>query len=122
MLALLIDDDFAMRGLLEAQLSTMNDVQTITARNGQEGLTALQAEMPDIIFSDLNMPVMDGLTLWKTLRAEAKTEALPFVLITSVPTKGTESVRRDPRAWVLPKSSVNRQQLVEIIEAVRPKA
>ena len=130
MLALIIDDELSMRSLLEAQCKTMKDVRTITAQNGQEGLAAIQKEQPDIIFSDLNMPVMDGFTLWQILRADATTQTIPFVLITSEVkadgntgknNKEIELIGKDPHGYVLGKSDVKRERLKEIIEAARPK-
>ncbi|MBD1208398.1 MAG: response regulator [Ignavibacteria bacterium] len=130
MLALIIDDELSMRSLLQAHCKPMNNVRTITARNGQEGLEVIQTEQPDIIFSDLNMPVMDGHTLWQILRADAKTQTIPFVLITSEVKadgkigknkKEIEHIGRDPHGYVLGKSDVKRERLLEIIESVRPK-
>ncbi len=115
-----------MRNVLVAQLSTFDDVQTTTAHNGKEGLAKVQTEMPNVIFSDLNMPVMDGYTLWQKLRELPQTQTLLFVLITSdnrspESKQKLDNITHDPGAFVLAKNNVTRRTLAEIIERVRPK-
>jgi len=51
------------------------------AANGQEGLDACRLERPDLLVTDLMMPVMDGLTMVETLRAERPD--LPVVVVTA---------------------------------------
>lgn len=131
MLALIIDDDPFMRSLLQAHCKTLENVQTSTATNGQEGLEAISKQQPDIIFCDLNMPVMDGFTLWQTLRAEEATRTIHFVLISSdVRHDGTikanrdkiERINNDHFAQILSKDSITRQRVAEIHETVHRKS
>ena len=48
-----------------------------TARDGKEGLALIRQEKPDIVFSDIRMPNMDGLTMLAALRSE-----FPHMLVT----------------------------------------
>ncbi|MHB1420141.1 MAG: hybrid sensor histidine kinase/response regulator [Bacillota bacterium] len=59
----------------------------ITARNGQEAWDLLQAHTVDVVVSDIEMPVMDGLELINRVRADNKLFALPAIALTS---KGDE--------------------------------
>ena len=52
------------------------------AINGKEGLNTINSQEPDLIISDVNMPVMDGLVLLKTLRSSEKHRAIPFIFLT----------------------------------------
>ncbi len=53
------------------------------ACNGQEGLNQAVALMPDVIVSDLMMPLMDGVELCGQLRQDARTSHIPLVLLTA---------------------------------------
>lgn len=64
---LLVDDDKGLRGIL-ADLLTANGYSTDTADNGLAALQKIEARLYDHVVTDLNMPVMDGLTLLKHLR------------------------------------------------------
>jgi DNA-binding response OmpR family regulator len=52
-----------------------------TARNGLDALDALAREKPDVVLLDLMLPLVDGLTVLKTLRREAP--STPVVVVTS---------------------------------------
>ena len=51
------------------------------AYNGKDALALVEKEVPDIIFLDINMPVMDGIETLKQLRVNHKT--LPVIMITA---------------------------------------
>ncbi|MBI5186681.1 MAG: response regulator [Nitrospinae bacterium] len=61
-----------------------------TASNGKEGLEAANSHPPDIILTDLNMPVMDGFEFTKALKGSPKTADIPVIMITAA--KDTESL------------------------------
>ncbi len=58
------EDAFASSSLLLSRLCAT----LLTARNGQEGLAVFQAHTPDIVITDIEMPVMDGLTMIGEIR------------------------------------------------------
>ncbi|MEJ2689939.1 MAG: sigma-54 dependent transcriptional regulator [Deltaproteobacteria bacterium] len=64
---LLVEDDQVLRQLL-AGLLEENGYQIVTAVNGEEGLKCAEESLFDYIITDINMPVMDGVTLLKNLR------------------------------------------------------
>jgi CheY-like chemotaxis protein len=53
------------------------------AGNGDEGLAALRSQRPDLIISDLEMPVMDGATFVRQLRADPGSRAIPVIMLTA---------------------------------------
>lgn len=54
-----------------------------TARDGREALTQVRERAPDIVVTDLQMPVMNGLELAMNLRASAETREIPVLMLTA---------------------------------------
>ena len=78
---LIIEDDFQMQSLL---LSIFEDEYEVTeASDGAEGIEKAQSIQPDIIISDVQMPVMDGLSLCSKLRQDFATCHIPIILLTA---------------------------------------
>jgi two-component system chemotaxis response regulator CheY len=65
---LIVDDSNVIRKVAKRILETL-EFKTVEADDGQKALDICIAQMPDAILLDWNMPVMDGLTFLKTLRA-----------------------------------------------------
>lgn len=80
-LVLIVDDEAAMRDILNMHLQGSFDV--ITARNGQEGMEMALAHLPDLILSDIRMPVKTGFELCRDLRATLETQDIPIVMLTA---------------------------------------
>ena len=78
---LIIEDDFQMRGLLVSIFENEYDVSE--AADGAEGIEKAQSQQPDIIISDVQMPVMDGLSLCSKLRQDFSTCHIPIILLTA---------------------------------------
>jgi len=80
--ALVVDDDRNNRYLLEALLGGHGwTVQS--ARHGGEALVLARETPPDIVVSDLLMPVMDGYSLLRHWRADDRLAGIPFVVYTA---------------------------------------
>ena len=54
-----------------------------TARDGQAGVETAAALRPDLILMDMSLPVMDGWTATRTLKASADTQAIPVIALTA---------------------------------------
>lgn len=80
-LVLIVDDEAAMRDILNMHLQGSFDV--ITARNGQEGMEMALTHLPDLILSDIRMPVKTGFELCRDLRATLETQDIPIVMLTA---------------------------------------
>lgn len=80
---LLVDDSGTMRAIQKRCLFKLGVAEDdiVEADNGQAGLDAFEAEHFDIVLTDWNMPVMDGLTLLKEIRSRDKD--VPIVMITT---------------------------------------
>jgi CheY-like chemotaxis protein len=84
---LVADDDVNIHLLADAALA--KDYDVTTAENGQECLDAIMSSVPDIVVLDLNMPVMDGLSMLKRLRADASLSELPVLVLTAAGDEGS---------------------------------
>ena len=56
---LIIDDDVHIRRILEIKIK-LSGYDTLTAKNGKQGLEIIKNQKPDAVISDLNMPRLDG--------------------------------------------------------------
>ena len=65
------------------QIIGLGDAEMVEAEQGKEALTAAKAEHTDLLLTDLNMPIMDGETLLKWVKASPKLMDMPVVVITS---------------------------------------
>ena len=67
---LIVDDSKAMRMIVKRILrqTDIGKHSTVEAENGQEGLKQVEAEKPDLVISDWNMPEMNGLEFLKAVR------------------------------------------------------
>ena len=72
--------------------SLMPEYVVLQAVNGREGLKIAVREIPDIIVSDIMMPVMDGIDLCKAVRRDVRTSHIPVVLLTA---KGSDEARTE---------------------------
>ena len=81
MCILIVEDDAEMRTYIESILSSKYD--TVHADNGKKGIeTALEA-MPDLIISDVMMPVMDGIAMCRMITEDFRTSHIPVILLTA---------------------------------------
>ena len=88
---LCVDDDTAMREMYRVQLERQG-YRVSVAGNGLDALKAIATEgAPDLVITDLAMPVMDGLDLIKRLREDQRTARTP-ILIVSVETSEKDAL------------------------------
>ena len=78
---LVVEDNKTLRRLLEYRLGKVYDVAV--AEDGQRALAAVEARVPDLVVSDIMMPVMDGFALLAALRSDSSTQAVPFIFLTA---------------------------------------
>jgi DNA-binding NtrC family response regulator len=77
---LIVDDDAASRRLLEVRLRPL-ECDVATAGNGEQALTAIRKEVPDLVLLDLQMPRMGGIEVLRALRKEEI--HIPVIVITA---------------------------------------
>lgn len=88
---LIVEDSPTMRQLISFALKRIRGVRIVEASDGVDGLKKVSAEKFDMIFTDINMPVMDGLKLISLVREDATHKGIPIVVIT---TEGAQEDRQ----------------------------
>jgi two-component system chemotaxis response regulator CheY len=80
---LVVDDSPTMRQLIVFALNRIPDLQIDEAGDGVAALKKLAAETFDLLLTDVNMPIMDGLKLVSLLRNDPQYKSLPVVVVTT---------------------------------------
>lgn len=83
-MVLVVDDEPDYRFLLRMVLRD-HDVEVVEASNGARALEAVEQRLPDLVITDLRMPVMDGAELVERLRAEERTADVRVLLWSADP-------------------------------------
>lgn len=78
---LVVEDNAEMRAFLMNILS--DEYRVLTAGNGEQGLQAAREELPDIILTDVMMPVMDGLDMIRHLKEDADICHIPIIVLSA---------------------------------------
>jgi two-component system chemotaxis response regulator CheY len=87
---LVVEDSPTMRQLISFSLKRFKNAKIIEAVDGVDALKKLSGEKIDLILTDINMPVMDGLKLVSLVRQNAQLKSIPIIIIT---TEGAEEDR-----------------------------
>lgn len=81
MKVLVVDDTQTLRSLVQIYLLARG-WEFLEARNGAEGLEKVRTARPDLVITDVKMPVMDGFELCAAIRSDPALRATPVVLLT----------------------------------------
>ncbi|MBY6260559.1 response regulator [Azospirillum sp. 412522] len=112
-----VDDSRTMRDMVSFTLRGAG-YEVVEAADGQQAMTAIATTKVDLVITDLNMPVMDGLTLIRRLRAIPAHRTLPILMLT---TEADESKKSEGRAagatgWIV--KPFNPDKLVSVVQKV----
>jgi two-component system chemotaxis response regulator CheY len=88
---LIVEDSPTMRQLLAFSLRRLKECRIIEAVDGVDALKKLTTERVDLVITDINMPMMDGLKLISVIRGNARTRTIPIIIVT---TEGAEEDRK----------------------------
>ena len=86
---LIVDDEPDLVEILSRLLGD-DQVQLLTAHDGEQGLVLAREQLPDLVLSDIEMPRLDGRELCRRLKADRITQGIPVILMGA--TEG-------PKAW-----------------------
>ena len=120
--ALIVDDSTSMRQMVGFTLKGAG-FTVLEGENGKEALDALNAApggKVDVIITDLNMPIMDGITFIKEARRLAVLRFTPILMLT---TESQESMKMQGKAagatgWIV--KPFNPEQLLKVVAKVLP--
>ena len=79
---LLVEDHEEIWDFLSRRLKRRG-FEVVVAQDGEAGLQMGRAEQPDVILLDMNLPVMDGWTVARTLKDDPATQGIPIIALTA---------------------------------------
>lgn len=82
---LIVEDNNSLRAFLARSLS--DSYQVLEAENGKEALTLAKELQPDLILSDVMMPIMNGEEMCRALKGDIETSHIPVILLTALGNK-----------------------------------
>lgn len=101
---IMIVDDSAMARLIMKQcfeIAGCRDKKFIEAADGKDALEKLGREKVDLVVTDLNMPVMEGVALLENIKASPVLKEIPVVIITSNSNSAREAELRGKGAFAV---------------------
>ncbi|HVI88280.1 MAG TPA: response regulator [Dongiaceae bacterium] len=112
-----VDDSASVRQMVKLTL-TGAGYQVIQANDGMEGLTKAKSSQVDMVMTDLNMPVMNGLALIKELRQLPAYKGVPILFLT---TESDAQLKAEAKAagatgWIT--KPFQQEQLVAVVKKV----
>ncbi len=117
---LVVDDSSIVRAMVRKSLAMAGlEIKIIhEAGNGEEALGVLRREWIDLVFADLNMPVMGGLELVQRMAADRLLETVPVVIVSSEHNQARidELKRQGARAYI--KKPFRPEQFREVLGEV----
>ena len=112
---LIVDDSSLIRSVASSAIEEAGHV-AIVASNGQEGLDALAQNEIDMIFSDVNMPVMGGIEMVTQIKDNPKYKFIPVIMLTteSDPSLKQQGKVLGVKAWML--KPFNKQKFFMVVK------
>ncbi|MBS2098468.1 hybrid sensor histidine kinase/response regulator [Carboxylicivirga linearis] len=97
---LIVDDNQDILDYIE--MNMVNEYQILRAENGQLAYQMIEKNMPDIIVSDIMMPVLDGIEFCKKVKANPNTQRIPVILLTakSLDAQKTEGIESGANMYI----------------------
>lgn len=118
-----IDDDEDSRRLIQ-QILVKNGYEAITAESGKEALGLIDALKPDLIFMDVQMPVMDGYTATQHIRSYEKEKGMTPAAIVALT---ANAIKEDEQKSISAgcdghlTKPIKKQELLLALQKYRPK-
>lgn len=118
---LTVDDSMSIRETVRMTLESAG-YRVLTADDGSKGLAAAQQQRADLVITDLNMPVMDGITLITHLRALPNYRFTPILMLTteSQDEKKIAGRRAGATGWIV--KPFDPLRFIAVVQKVCPAA
>ena len=115
---LTVDDSKTMREMVAFTLKQAG-YNVLEAEDGQKALGVLASNHVDAIITDLNMPVMDGISFIRAARADAKYKFTPIMMLTTESESGKKQEGKTAGAtgWIV--KPFNPDKLIDVVKKVR---
>jgi len=113
------DNEFNLK--IVRQLLSRTSYRLIEAMDGESGVATAQNELPDLILMDVQLPKLSGLDATRQLRADAKTAAIPIVVITSFALSGDAEKAKAAGASAYLAKPYSPRELLQLIRNLVPE-
>jgi two-component system, cell cycle response regulator DivK len=90
---LVIEDQADSRQIIRDMLAP-TEYEVIEAENGEEALAAIAKQRPDLILMDVQLPIMDGYTATRRIKADPVLRSIPIIAVTSFALDGEEKIAK----------------------------
>ena len=121
MRVLLVEDHEEIWDFLSRRLQRRGHGVTV-AVDGQAGLDRARADRPDIMLLDMNLPVMDGWTVARTLKDAPETAAIPIIALTAHAMSGDREKAMAAGCDDYHPKPIDFSRLLQQIDALAPSA
>lgn len=112
----IVDDDPAIREIYRIGLEK-GGFDVITASDGEEGLSIIKKERPDLALVDINMPKKDGIELIKDIRADKDISRTKLIMFTNFDDMDTiEKVGKYDTHFYIVKASATPQKVADMVK------
>jgi two-component system, chemotaxis family, chemotaxis protein CheY len=117
--ALIVDDSATMRQMVAFTLREAG-FEVVEAEHGQDAIDKIPGRKINIVITDLNLPVMDGLTFIKTVRSMPAFKFVPILMLTteSQVTKKEQGKAAGATGWIV--KPFDPDKLLQIVAKVLP--
>ncbi len=118
-MALVVDDSASMRQMVSYTLQSAG-FEVIEGSDGKDALGKVSGKSVNLVVTDLNMPVMDGITLIRELRKISSFKFTPILMLTteSQDAKKQEGKSAGATGWMV--KPFNPEQLLQVVSKVVP--
>jgi two-component system cell cycle response regulator DivK len=104
------------------QLLAKTSYSLVEAMDGEAGVAAALAAPPDLILMDIQLPKMSGLEATRQLRGDARTAAVPIIVVTSFALSGDDQKAKAAGATAYLAKPYSPRELLAKIRAIVPEA
>jgi len=115
-----IDDDATNRALLRDMLA-LEGIAMVEAADARTGIKLIEKGSFDLIFMDLRMPDMNGLTAIRQLRSGDAGANVPIIVVTADPSEGVRELCRTAGATDFLDKPVSLDRLFEFVNSIRKR-
>jgi CheY-like chemotaxis protein len=117
---LVVDDSKAARKIVRRCLRALghHEAEFREAADGAEALESIREKLPDLIVTDLNMPVMDGVTMLRKIKASPRLQGVPIVVVSSILDDQRRSRLRERGVEYLVEKPLDPAALREVLDRI----
>jgi len=111
---LLAEDEKMLAGILQDRLAEIG-YEVLRAEDGEEGLSSALENNPDLIITDILLPVMDGVEMIRKIRENGR--EIPIIILTNLEkVENIDGIMQEPRDSVLKKTYFTLERLTQTIK------